>query len=96
MTFTGSPDESTPNESQTQQDVTPLSQRGSGQNALFTSPIHAVQAAAQQVANRIAGTTQSQQQVGAGNGAGNGNGGYAGDGNEPLLPITCHLLISCV
>ena len=87
MTFTGSPNESTPNESQTQQDVTPLSQRGSGQNALFATPMHAAQAAAQQVTNRISNSVHQQQQAAAGNGAGNGDGGRVGDGNTGTAAI---------
>ena len=74
-------------ESQSTQDATPLSQRGSGQNALFATPVQTVQAAAQQVADRISNSVQAQQQAAAGNGAGNGNGGSVGGGNTGTAAI---------
>ena len=81
MTFTGSPNNETPSESQTQTNATPLSQRGSGQSVLFT-PLQAAQAAAAQISQQQqqAGA-QQQQQAGAGSGSGDGNGASAGIGN---------------
>ena len=45
MTFTGSIDEPTQNESGTQVNETPLSQRGTGQNVLFATPLSRAQSA---------------------------------------------------
>ena len=70
MTVTGTNDQPTQRESNTQNtqtNETPISQRGSGQNVLFTTPLARAQAAASQVHNNI--RDRSQQQT-AGNGAG--------------------------
>ena len=88
MTFTGSPNNETPSESQTQTNATPLSQRGSGQSVLFT-PLQAAQAAAAQISQqRLQAESQQQQQVDAGSGSGSGNDGNAGDGNTCTAAIT--------
>ena len=82
MTFTGSIDEPTQNEPNSQVSETPLSQRGTGQNVLFATPLERAQSAASQVNNEI--NSRSQQQN-VGNGTdftfGNGNGQNAGNGN---------------
>ena len=81
MNVTGSNDERTQNESDTQRNETPISQRGSGQSVLFTPPSTAVQAAAAQVADQTRGSSQQQQVAGKGTGGTYGNIGNAGDGN---------------
>ena len=56
MTVTGTNDQPTQHESNTQNtqtNETPISQRGSGQNVLFTTPLARAQAAASQVGTSI-------------------------------------------
>ena len=61
MTFTGAPNVSTQDESQSQQTATPISQRGSGQSVLFT-PLQDAQVAAAQISQQHRQAASQQQQ----------------------------------